>query len=237
MLIATALVLHRIHDHDSVHECRQGCSHARRRERTSQYADRPVAPFARVQTSTRVHRPGSGRARSARGRRRPGSPRWRSCSRRAREWPPASGPPGPCCHGCWPRRMLPPDGPRPAARWPGSARPRPPGCGRRPWCRLPAWRAAGPGPGGADDRGWAWAGRSAMTSPSPADDPRGRPGQGDRRDLLSLHSEVDYVLPADPEAPSRTRSHGNQRGVLLSSDGRAGRPGSSGRRRRRRPCG
>ena len=49
--------------------------------------------------------------------------------------------------------------------------------------------------------------------------------------------EVDYVLPADPEAPSRTRSHGNQRGVLLSSDGRAGRPGSSGRRRRRRPCG
>jgi hypothetical protein len=30
--------------------------------------------------------------------------------------------------------------------------------------------------------------------------PRGRPGKGDRRDLLSLHSEVDYVLPTDPEA-------------------------------------
>ena len=43
-----------------------------------------------------------------------------------------------------------------------------------------------------------------MTSPSPARDPRGRPGKGDRRDLLSLHSEADYVLPADPEAPSRT---------------------------------
>ncbi len=67
-----------------------------------------------------------------------------------------------------------------------------------------------------------------MTSPSPARDPRGRPGKGDRRDLLSLPSEVDYVLPTDPEAPSRTRSHGNQRGVLLSNDGRAGRPGSSG---------
>jgi hypothetical protein len=62
-------------------------------------------------------------------------------------------------------------------------------------------------------------------------------GQGDRRDLLSLPSEADYVLPADPEAPSRTRSHGNQRGVLLPSDGRAGRPGSPGRRRRHRPCG
>jgi hypothetical protein len=29
-LVAAALVLHRIHDHDRVHECRQGCARGRR---------------------------------------------------------------------------------------------------------------------------------------------------------------------------------------------------------------
>jgi hypothetical protein len=57
------------------------------------------------------------------------------------------------------------------------------------------------------------------------------------RSVISRCSRWTCVMPADPEAPSRTGSRGNQRGVLLSSDGRAGRPGSSERRRQRRPCG
>ena|ERR1700750_1736132 len=56
-----------------------------------------------------------------------------------------------------------------------------------------------------------------MTSPSPARDPHGMPAREIAVSCFCLHSEMDYVLPADPEAPSRTRSHGNQRGVLLSS--------------------
>ena len=54
-----------------------------------------------------------------------------------------------------------------------------------------------------------------MTSPSPARDPHGMPAREIAVSCFCLHSEMDYVLPADPEAPSR--SHGNQRGVLLSS--------------------
>src|SRR5580692_11044416 len=46
------------------------------------------------------------------------------------------------------------------------------------------------------------AGRSAMTSPSPACDPRGRPTREIAGVLLPDLTEVDYVLPADPEAPS-----------------------------------
>src|SRR5580704_11797122 len=46
------------------------------------------------------------------------------------------------------------------------------------------------------------AGRSAMTSPSPACDPRGRPTREIAGVLLPDQTEVDYVLPADPEAPS-----------------------------------
>src|SRR6185369_1847305 len=40
------------------------------------------------------------------------------------------------------------------------------------------------------------------------------------RSVISRCSRWTCVLPADPEAPSRTRSRGNQRGVLLSSAGR-----------------
>src|SRR5260370_13370158 len=51
------------------------------------------------------------------------------------------------------------------------------------------------------------AGRSAMTSPSPACDPRGRPTREIAGVLLPDQTEVDYVLPADPEAPSDAYRH------------------------------
>jgi hypothetical protein len=57
-----------------------------------------------------------------------------------------------------------------------------------------------------------------MTSPSPACDPRGRPGR-EIAVICCLTTEVDYVLPADPEAPSRTCCHRNHLAVVVSSPG------------------
>jgi len=49
-----------------------------------------------------------------------------------------------------------------------------------------------------------------MTSPSPACGPRGKPTREIAGVLLPDQTEVDYVLPANPEAPSHTHRESYQ---------------------------